>query len=547
MNASSATPKRPNVVLLLADDLGYSDIAPFGGEIQTPSLTGLASEGTSYTQFYNTARCSPSRASLLTGRHPHDAGVGILTGDTRPNGYRGEVHAEVPMLSEVLRDHGYRTYLAGKWHLANQVHEPTAAWPTRRGFDDFFGTITGGGSYYSPTTLTRGTDSVEPGPGFYYTDAIGNASAGFVTEHASGDRSDEPFFLFTSFTAPHWPLHAPESVVGEYSGTYEQGWDVLREKRFERATNLGIVGAESALTGRDSAVPSWESLSKEQRSLESRRMAIYAAQVQIMDANIGKILETLETSGIAGETIVLFLSDNGGCSENLPVGWVDELPQVQEWSPSRTGNGVRVRSGNEPDRSPGGPETFQSYGRAWANLSNAPFREYKHWVHEGGISTPLIIRYPDEAPSESRIVSLGAQLPDIAATILSACGLSSHDLLAATGHPSPQGQNLKELEADPTRASERYLFWEHEGNAAVRQGRWKAVRKFEQPWELYDMQFDRSELSDQAKTSPEVLSLLIAQYNQWADEHSVGDHRAHITQWGETDPLWLEPDPLWLS
>lgn len=539
MSASLGWDSKPNIVLILADDLGFSDIGPFGGEIQTPRLTALAAQGIIYSQFYNTARCSPSRASLLTGRHPHDAGVGILTGDTRPLGYRGEVHAEVPMLSEVLRDRGYRTYLAGKWHLANQVSQPSNAWPTERGFDDFYGTIVGAGSYFEPTTLRRGIVAAEPEPGFYYTNAIGEASARFITDHANSNNADQPFFLFASFTAPHWPLHAPQSAINKYRGVFDRGWDELRQERFTRATNLGVLGAESKLTARDSGVPSWDSLGAEQRRLESKKMEVYAAQVEIMDTNIGKILDALDVYGVADETMVIFLSDNGSCSENIPVGWVDDLPQVQEWSPGLTAEGTRVHSGNDPEYDPGGPETFQSYGRAWANLSNAPFREYKHWVHEGGIATPLIIRHPGGAESTGQVISVPGQLPDIAATILSECGFNAQDALSAPGHPPTDGRNLIELAANSKSAGERYLFWEHEGNAAVRKGRWKAVRKFEEPWELYDMNLDRSELSDQASVCQDVLRRLVGSYQDWAREHSVVDYRAHLGQSGEPDPLWL--------
>jgi arylsulfatase A-like enzyme len=249
---------KPNVVVILVDDMGYSDIGCYGGEIPTPNLDRLAAGGVRMSQFYNTARCSPSRASLLTGLHPHQTGIGILTEDQRPYGYPGTINDRCATMAEVLRGGGYATYMSGKWHLCGRMDQPNGAWPTRRGFDRFFGTIVGAGNYWNPNTLTRDESPVtdeEMGPDFFYTDAIGSAAADFITTHAAthaaGDAKDRPFFLYTAFTAPHWPLHASEADIEAMRGRYAEGWDVLRERRNNRQVELGVLDSAWALSDRD--------------------------------------------------------------------------------------------------------------------------------------------------------------------------------------------------------------------------------------------------------------------------------------------------------
>lgn len=509
----------PNVVIILADDMGYSDIGCFGGEIRTPNLDVLAGDGLRMTQFYNTARCSPSRASLLTGLHPHQTGLGVLTEDQRPRGYAGTLNDRCATMAELLGSAGWSTYMSGKWHLCGEMTEPNAAWPTRRGFDRFYGTLAGAGSYFDPFTLTRDETNVEheaQDPDFFYTDAISAEAAGFVEDHAS-TKPDEPFFMYVAYTAPHWPLHATEEDIAAYDGHYDEGWDVLRERRYRRMVEQGIIAADWPMSDRDPEVRAWNDTTDQE--WESRRMQVYAAQIERMDAGIGRILSALEATGNREDTIVMFLSDNGGCAEELRVAWSDELARVPAFMRTYTRAGERVRRGNTPDSTPGPETTYASYGRCWANLSNTPFREYKHWVHEGGIATPLIVRWPSQLDG-GRMCHSPYQLPDVLATVLEACDVEYP--AEFDGRPILPAEGVSMLPAwtggpEP----EHVLFWEHEGNAAARKGPWKLVRKFPGQWELYDMRSDRTELSDVSERHPELAADLAGQWEEWAKRCGV--------------------------
>lgn len=512
---------RPDVVLIVADDMGYSDIGSFGGEIATPHLDALAAGGLRMTQFYNTARCSPSRASLLTGLHPHQTGIGVLTDDDGPRGYPGTINDRCVTIAEVLGAAGYATYMSGKWHLTGRLHEPDPAWPTRRGFDHFYGILDGAASYYRPKSLTRDETNIEDEAdqeqGFYLTTAIGRNAADYIATHCA-QRPDENFLAYVAFTAPHWPLHAPEPVVEHYHGRYAAGWDDLREARYRRQVDAGIVPPSFAMSERDPEVPAWAQTPD--KGWQERRMEVYAAQVELLDAEVGRIVAALERAGRRQNTMFLFISDNGGCAEELRPGWADEGLDVPVAARSRTLDGRRVRSGNEAGTVPGGDDTFASYGKPWANLSNTPFREYKHWVHEGGIATPLIVAWP-AGVSAGSLSHVPHQLPDVMATVLDAVGVAypdqfaGHDILPAEG-ASMLGTWAGEP-ADATRA----LYWEHEGNAAVRRGRWKLVRKYPAQWELYDMDLDRTELRDRSTQHPDIVSAMSADYAVWATRCGV--------------------------
>ncbi|SEE97538.1 arylsulfatase [Ruania alba] len=514
---TSTEERRPNVLLILADDLGFSDLGCYGAEIRTPHLDALAENGVRMSQFCNTARCSPARASLLTGLHPHQTGIGILTGDSGPAGYPGTLNDRCVTMAEVLREHGYVTAMRGKWHLSAQMHIPDDAWPTRRGFDSFVGTLAGAADYYQPATLTR-DEIPEPPPeaGFYYTTELGRQAAEFVHEH-SANHADRPFFLYLPFTAPHWPLHAPEDVVATYRSVYDDGWDEARQRRYDRLIELGLIDGSWPLSERDDGVVAWDEVAD--REWQARRMEVYAAQVELMDAAIGTVIEEIRAAGELDDTLVLFLSDNGGCAEEIPLAWVDELSRKPLHAPERTLGGARVRRGNDPAVRPGGPETFASYGRPWANVSNAPFREYKHWVHEGGIATPFIAHWP---AGELRV---GIDhdphfLPDVLATVLEATGAEyprtypGRDLLPLEGVSM-----LESWRGEP--APERPLCFEHEGNAALRHGRWKLVRKYGGDWELYDLIRDRTEVNDLAGAHPDRVEQMARTWQEWADRCGV--------------------------
>lgn len=499
---------RPNIVLILADDLGFSDIGCFGGEIPTPNLDALATDGVRLTQFYNTARCSPSRASLLTGLHPHQTGVGILTRDDRPAGYAGTINDQCVTVAEVLGEAGYATHMAGKWHVSGRIDSPNGTWPTRRGFDRFYGTLDGGGSYFAPPTLMDGEVLMEAPADFYYTDAVAGFAADAIRDHV-GERPDQPFFSYVAFTAPHWPLQAPEPAIEQHAGRYDEGWAFAREARVDRQRALGLFGESDFLeSDADPRVSGWNE--EVDQGWQARRMEVYAAQVALLDEGIGRILRALEESGVAENTCVIFLSDNGGCAEEILPGG-GRLPFARTMA-----NGEPIAFGNTSDVWPGAVDTFASYGRAWANVSNAPFREYKHWVHEGGISTPFIVRWPASMPADAAIQDHPHQLTDVMATFVEMAG--------ATYPGERDGQRVLRMEGVsmlPTwrgepEEGERTLFWEHEGNAAVRRGRWKLVRKYPGPWELYDIAADRGERTNLALDERAIVRELSDAFAEWS-------------------------------
>ena len=515
----SPSPARPHVVLVVADDMGYSDLGCYGGEVATPALDRLGRAGVRLSSFYNTARCSPSRASLLTGLHPHQTGIGILTNDDRPQGYPGSLNRRCVTLAEMLGQAGYATCLSGKWHLASEVWTPSDAWPTRRGFERFFGTLSGCGSFYRPTTLTRGEQNIEPeaaAPGFFYTDAVTREAEAFV--RAQGGREPgRPFFLYTAYTAPHWPLHAPPEDIARYRGVFDAGWDELRERRLHRLVAEGLMPAGTTLSDRDPSQPAWRDAPHPAWQLA--RMRTYAAQIDRMDRGIGRIVAALAETGALENTLFLFLSDNGASAEPLPIADVESFRRRRSIVPPATWAGAPLRIGNSPDIEPGPEDTYASYGRAWANLSNTPFRLYKRWVHEGGISTPLIVHWPAGGIG-SRIVHAPFQLTDVVPTVLE-----------ATGVPYPaayEGRDVLPLEGRSMLSALRggrgeagTLYWEHIGNTAVRRGRWKLVREHGLPWELYDIDVDRAELTDLAARHPDVVAELATAWSAWVNRVGV--------------------------
>lgn len=515
------TTTKPNVVLILNDDMGYSDLGCYGGEVQTPNLDRLAAHGLRFSQFYNTARCSPSRASLLTGLHPHQTGVGILTYDSGPEGYAGNLNHRCVTIPQVLKANGYRTYMSGKWHVASSLTEPTDTWPMQRGFDEFYGTIIGAGSFYDPNTLTRGNENIEHEarkPGFFYTDAISDQAVAFIEQHQR-EHAGTPFFEYVAYTAPHWPLHAHDEDIAKYKGRFDEGWDTLREARLEKLVRSGVLDRQWQLSPRDPTQPPWSEA--EHKAWLARCMEVYAAQIDRMDQGIGRILASLERTGQLDNTIVIFLADNGACAEDIPENVpIDELVEKLMIARSHTRDGEPVHFGNDPSRMPGPENTYQSYGQAWANLSNTPFRYYKHWIHEGGISTPLIVHWPAGIAARNEIRHTPGYLPDIMATIV--------DLTGSRYPATFEGRAIEPLEGVSLAPSfgadgvdRKAMFWEHEGNAAVRIGKWKLVRAYPGPWELYDMEADRTELHDVAAQHPERVADMARQYEAWAKRCGV--------------------------
>ena len=513
--------KRPNILLILNDDMGYSDIGCYGGEVDTPNLDQLAANGLRFSQFYNTARCSPSRASLLTGLHPHQTGIGILTYDSGPEGYAGNLNQRCATIAEVLKPAGYRSYLSGKWHVSSNLTQPTDSWPMQRGFDEFFGTIIGAGSFYDPNTLTRGNGNAEHEarkPGFFYTDAISDEAVRMLHGHQAA-HPRKPFFQYVAYTAPHWPLHAHPEDIAKYKGRFDAGWDTLRERRLERLVASGILDAQWKLSGRDPRQPAWTNA--EHKAWLANCMEVYAAQIDRMDQGIGRILDALRDTGQLDDTLVIFLADNGACAEDIPENvTVDELVNKLMIARSHTRDGAVVRFGNNPDIAPGPEDTYQSYGQAWANLSNTPFRLYKHWAHEGGISTPLIFHWPKGIRQRGEVRHTPGYLPDIMATICDVTGTPYPQALDGRSILPLEGHSMKQF-FDADSGARPPMFWEHEGNAAVRIGKWKLVREYPKDWELYDMEADRTELNDLAAQHPDRVADMKAQYEAWAKRCGV--------------------------
>lgn len=507
-------PQKPNIVLIMADDMGYSDIGCYGGEINTPNLDRLAGNGARFSQFYNGARCCPSRASLLTGLYPHQTGIGYMVNNkSDAPGYLGELNDRCVTIPEILKQEGYGTYMSGKWHLTYSVDgSDIHNWPLQKGFDQFYGTIIGAGSYYNPNTLAKNNTLLpEPkDPDFYYTEAIGDNAVTFVKEHTSRQPKD-PFFLYMAFTAPHWPLHAPEKEVLKYKGRYDDGWDSIRVRRYKRMKELGIINDNWEQSPRDSRISEWGN--EADKDWQKRRMEVYAAQIDIMDRNIGKLIGQLESDQMLDNTLIIFLADNGGCAEELTPGWLNFLST--KVGRKKTRQGKEVQYLNNPSIMPGAEDTYQSCGIPWANVQNTPFRYYKHYMHEGGISTPLIMHWPDGMDKKGEWINAPGQLPDIMATIMDVTSSDYPKTYQNKTIIPQEGYSLFPLiNGKPN--GRNTLYWEHGNNRAVREGKWKLVATAKGDWELYDMEKDRTEIHNLRDQHPDLAEKLEGMWNTWA-------------------------------
>ena len=516
--------KRPNIVLIMADDMGYSDIGCYGGEIRTPNLDRLAAGGLRFTQFYNTARCCPTRASLLTGLYQHQTGVGHMMSDQGYDGYRGDLNNRCVTIAEVLKQAGYSTYMSGKWHVTRHrgPDGPKYNWPCQRGFDRFFGTIHGAGSYYDPCSLTRDNTQIAPdSDDFYYTHAISDNAIKFIREH----NAKNPFFMYVAYTAPHWPMHALPGDIAKYKGRYAGGWDALRAERHKRMIKMGIVEGKWKPTERDSRVPAWEKA--ENKKWHERRMEVYAAMVDCLDQGIGRIISELRKTGNFDNTLIFFLADNGGCaeeygsrgpikpdpSEEVSLRLIDKNALQYDMQPKVTRDGRPVRTGEGV--MPGPADTYIAYGRGWANASNTPFRLYKHWVHEGGIATPLVVHWPAGIRAQGELRHQPGHLIDIMATCCDVADAAYPETYKGNRIIALEGKSL--LPAFDNKPVEREaLYWEHEGNRAICKGKWKLVSKHPGEWELYDLEADRTELNNLAQKYPQKVEQLKAMYESWA-------------------------------
>ncbi len=514
--------KRPNIIVILVDDMGYSDIGPYGSEIRTPTLDRLAAGGARFSQMYNCARCCPTRASLLTGLYPHQAGVGQMVNDRGVGpAYQGYLRDDCVTIAEALKPAGYRTLMSGKWHVGGpyDAQRPdawrpgTAGFPTpyTRGFDEHYGTLAGAANYFDPYTLIHNDTFIEPtGDDYYYTDAISENACRMIEASVA---DETPFFAYVAYTAPHWPLHAFADDIERYRGQYRQGWDALRTGRHEQLKGLGVLDRKWEISPRDESAPPWADAAE--KDWQDARMAVYAAQIDRMDQGVGRIVATLERLGQLDDTLILFLSDNGGCAEFLA-----EDGHVARYG-GLTRDGRPIRIGNRPDIAPGDADTYMSYELPWANASNSPFRLFKHWVHEGGIATPLVAHWPARFAGGA-LHHQTVHVIDIMATCLEAAGAiypAEHHGRAVT---PLEGESFLPLLEGRSWSRQRPLFWEHEGNRAVRLGPWKLVSQDERgQWELYNMDEDRTELHDLGQREPGRLTELQGLYEQWAQRVGV--------------------------
>lgn len=514
--------KKPNVILILADDMGFADLGCTGSEIRTPNIDALARGGALLSAMYNCARCCPTRASLLTGLYPHDAGIGHMGANLGTPAYQGFLRNDSATIAEHLRAAGYRTLMSGKWHVAGDfesrdydswrpgdVEHPT---PRQRGFDRFFGIMDGATHFFSPHYMMEDDSRVEVLPDdFYFTDAITNKA---ITMIEDAVEDEAPFFLYLAHTAPHWPLHAHPEDIARYDGVYDKGWDATRTARHETMNSLSLFQTNWEISPRDGDVHHWQD--ETHKDWEAAKMATYAAMVDRMDQSIGTLVAALKRLGQFDDTLILFLSDNGGCAEFMAEdGWA-------QFYPDTTHDGRKITLGNVPNLNPGDAQTFQSYDKPWANVSNAPFRLFKHYVHEGGISTPLVAHWPNGFTPRSA-AHAACHVVDILPTILDATGASYLSELDGHAIQPMQGESLMELLKGKDWSREQPIFFEHEGNAAIRLGQFKLVRLHGQNWELYDMEADRTELHDLIHGEEDRARSMIRQYQNWADKAGVMD------------------------
>jgi arylsulfatase A-like enzyme len=509
--------KKPNIILIMADDMGFSDLGFMGSGIETPNIDKLSREGLTFNHFYNTGRCCPTRASLLTGLYAHNTGLGWMTvSNLGDPGYTGDMNDQSITIAQALKQSDYSTYMTGKLHIMYddymQADGPKHNWPLQRGFDRYYGHLSGGGGYYNPATLTHDNERVDIPEDFYLTTAVTDSTVSFLEDHFM-NKKDKPFFFYVAYYAPHRPLHALQKDIAKYSGKFMDGWDEQRNKRYEKLKESGFIDSGWPLSERDVGVPAWEELSDEEKQVWDARMAVYAAQIDCMDQGIGTIISTVEKHGALDNTLVIFLSDNGGCAEgqggNLSL---EQLPFL------------------------GNDQPAQSYRTNWANVSNTPFRMYKHYNHEGGIATPMIMHWPEKMNIKGKMTDQVGHVIDLMPTILDVAGVQYPTMYNGKEIHPVQGKSLvnsingKAIDREP-------IFFEHEANRAVIMGDWKlvsvGVRKppFTNPWELYDLSVDRTEMNNLVDKEPEKAKQLQKLWEAWASENNV--YPLNGMSWGD--------------
>jgi len=497
---------RPNIIIIMVDDMGFSDIGCYGGEIKTPHVDSLAAQGLRFKQFYNTGRCCPTRASLMTGLHPHQAGIGHMTeipevpSPLENEPYQGYLNERCVTIAALLKDAGYHTLMTGKWHLG---YHRKKDWPLQRGFDRYFGIISGASDYFEPTAprgLTYMNDPADAPEDFYVTDAFTDYACRFIEESLA--EKDHPFFLYLAYNAPHWPLEAKPEDLKKYEGKYRVGWHEISKQRLARQRAMGLIDPQWTPAPHEG--PAWDTLSEKQQKLLDLRMAAYAACVDAVDQNVGKLVRKLKSLNEYDNTIIFFLSDNGACQEGGILG---------------SGNEAQVRNPRST-RGTAGPRC----GRAWANASNTPFRLYKHFVHEGGMATPLVVHWPAGIPRAKHglfVESMG-YLPDLMPTCLELAGASYPARWKGHSIHAPAGLSLLPLIKGNDRSVHTGpVFWEHEGNRALRDGKWKLAWAKDGPWELFDLQIDRTEMNNLFSELPYRAATMQRTWESWARRTGV--------------------------
>lgn len=498
---SASAADKPNVLIFLADDLGFSDLGCYGGEIETPVLDQLAEDGLRYTQFYNTARCWPTRAAILSGYYPQQIGRDALPGI--PGGARGRRPAWAQLLPTMLRPLGYRSYLSGKWHVDGT--------PMKNGFDHAF-TMDDHNRFFNPQKMTRDDEKVPgipKGTDYYATTGIADHAIEVLQEHAD-NHSDKPFFHYVAFISPHFPLHAPAKDIAKYKGRYDVGWDAARDARWNRIQEMGLLNgklsplepeigppyrkwsdpAKEQLGAKEvDAELAWSQLTEEQKAFQATKMEIHAAMVDRMDQEIGRVIEQVKSMGQFENTLILFLSDNGASAEIMIRG-----------------------DGHDDEAPPGSADSYLCLGPGWSSCANTPFRRHKTWVHEGGAATPMIAHWPKGIQESGGMRKRVGHVVDIPPTILELAGGSWPTEFNGQQVPKNPGSSFADSFAKDSQDPNRVVWWLHENNRAIRKGDFKLVAAANESWQLYDMTKDRSETNDLRLKMPKKAREL---QNEW--------------------------------
>lgn len=480
---------KPNIIIILADDMGYSDLGCTGSEIETPNLDKMANEGVLFTNFYNTSRCCPSRTSLLTGQYQWDAGMGCMdyTKSDYPE-YQGYINNKSVTIAEMLKESDYQTFMAGKWHVGSKERH---MWPDRRGFDQFYGIPAGGGIYFYPSKFYErpvfwNGEQVYPDSTWYSTDAFTDYSIDFIKNKR---KKEKPFFMYLAYVAPHFPLQAKKEDIEKYKDTYKVGYDAIRKERFKKQQKIGLFSGNIEMS--ESVYPEWETVAN--KADEALEMAVYAAMVDCMDQNIGRLMQSLKEEGIADNTIVIFLSDNGAAQT--------------DWNKT-------------PDAEIGSRDSNTAYG-IWYNVSNTPYRMRKSNEHEGGIITPLIMHWPAGIKSKGAKISETAHINDLMPTCLELAGVKYPAKYDKNELDPLDGKSILPLLNGELQDRNRCYFWEHVGNKAVRKGNWKLVALYHGEWELYNLENDPLETNNLINNQPEKAEDLLREYEKWTQKHGV--------------------------